>query len=194
MFQGSTMAEPNSRITEILSRIDLGDVEQAEELLALIYDDLRVLAARHLRRERPGHTLQPTDLVHEAYLRLAGSQPIDWTGRSHFFRVAARAMRQVLVDAARRRQAAKRGGGEGAVTVAFGPIDDAPDPCAVLDLHDALERLGDLDESMERLVELRFFTGLTMDETASALGVSPRKAAKDWAAARLWLRRELVGA
>jgi RNA polymerase sigma factor (TIGR02999 family) len=188
------MPEQNSRITEILSRTDLGDPGQAEELLSLVYDDLRVLAARQLRGERPGHTLQPTDLVHEAYLRLAGSGSIDWEGRAHFFRVAARAMRQVLVDAARRRQAAKRGGGVEPITVAAIPLTDGPDPCSILDLHAALERLGQKDESLERLVELRFFTGLTMDETARALEMSPRKAAKDWAAARLWLRRELVGA
>jgi RNA polymerase sigma factor (TIGR02999 family) len=181
-------------VSEILKRIDLNDAREAEELLALVYDDLRVLAARRLKGERPGQTLQPTDLVHEAYLRLAGSEPIDWAGRSHFFRVAARAMRQVLVDAARRRNAAKRGGGQPPLTVGFQPIEDRPDPCAILDLHAALERLGSLDESLEQLVELRFFSGLTMDETAAALGVSPRKAAKDWAAARLWLRRELVGA
>jgi RNA polymerase sigma factor (TIGR02999 family) len=165
-----------------------------EQLLALLYDELRTLAARHLRREGAGHTLQPTALVHEAYLRLAGSREIQWNGRAHFFRVAARAMREVLIDSARRRAAARRGGGWRRVTLDSSLLADGADDCEVLDLHEALHRLGTLDPGLEQLVEMRFFGGLTLDESADALGVSRRKAANDWAAARLWLRRELTEA
>ena len=188
------MAGTEHRVTEILQRLDLADPAQAEELLSLVYSELRGLAARQLRRERDGHTLQPTALVHEAYLRLAGGSPLEWEGRAHFFRVAARAMRQVLVDSARRRSAGRRGGAWQRVTLSPDVAGDESSDQDVLGLHEALERLGRLDASLERLIELRFFTGLTLEETADVLGVSRRKAAKDWSAARLWLRRELAGA
>ncbi len=188
------MDDPSIRITEALRDADLSDPTQAQELLLLVYDDLRALAARQLRREGAGHTLQPTALVHEAYLRLAGGRPVDWEGRSHFYRIAARAMRQVLVDEARKRKASKRGGAWRRITLEPELVSDESDTTDVLALHEALVRLGELDPALERLVELRFFTGLTLDETASSLGVSRRKAAKDWAAARLWLSRELAGA
>jgi RNA polymerase sigma factor (TIGR02999 family) len=183
-----------ARITEVLGRIDLSDAEQAAELLGLVYDELRSLAARHMRRERhAGVTLQPTALVHEAYLRLAAGRPVEWEGRVHFFRIAARAMRQVLVDGARRRRAGKRGGAWKRVTLDSGLVAEGEEPCEVLALHEALERLGAMDPPLERLIELRFFGGLTVEEAATALGVSPRKAANDWVAARLWLHRELTG-
>ena len=183
-----------ARITEILGRIDLADSEQADELLALVYDELRQIAARQMRRERrEGLTLQPTALVHEAYLRLASGRPVQWEGRAHFFRIAARAMRQVLVDQARRRRAGKRGGAWKRVTLDSGLVADREQGCDVLDLDEALGRLGAMDPRLERLIELRFFGGLTVDEAAATLGVSPRKAASDWVAARLWLHRELAG-
>jgi RNA polymerase sigma factor (TIGR02999 family) len=183
------------RITQILGEIDLADPEQAEELLALVYDQLRALAAKQMRREKDvAHTLQPTALVHEAYIRLAAGRPIEWEGGSHFFRVAARAMRQVLVDSARRRRAGKRGGAWKRVTLDSGLLAGGEQEYDVLDLHDALERLGTLEPRLEHLIELRFFAGLTVDEAAAVVGVSPRKAAQDWAAARLWLHRELTGA
>jgi RNA polymerase sigma factor (TIGR02999 family) len=187
---------PNSpsRVSQILSQLDFSDPEQSEELMALVYQELRALAARKLRGERPGHTLQPTALVHEAWLRLAQGAPSEWEGRAHFFRVAARAMRQVLVDSARRRGALRRGGDPRRVTLDPELIGDDAIDCELLDLHEALERLGQLDGSLEQLIELRFFSGLTLDEAAAALGVSRRKGAKDWAAARLWLRRELAEA
>jgi RNA polymerase sigma factor (TIGR02999 family) len=154
---------------------------------------LRSLAARQLRREGDAWTFQPTALVHEAYLKLAHGPSIKWEGRAHFYGIAARAMRQVLVDAARKRGAERRGGALPHVTLESDVmIDDGAD-VGIMDLHEALERLGLLDASLERLVELRFFTGLTLDETADTLGVSRRKAAKDWAAARLWLKLELAG-
>ena len=181
------------RIGEILTDVKLSDPEQAEELMRLVYDDLRDLARRHLRREAPGRTLQPTELVHEAYLRLAGGGALHLEGREHFFRVAGRAMRQVLVDAARRRSATKRGGDRRRVTLDAELLSDGACERDLLGLHEALERLGAVAPDLERLVELRFFTGLSLDEAAAALGVSRSKAAKDWSGARLWLSRELSG-
>lgn len=161
--------------------------------MALVYQELRALAARQLRDERPGHTLQPTALVHEAWLRLVQGIPTELEGRTHFFRVAARAMRQVLVDSARRRAAGRRGGDQRLVTLDPELVAEDFAAAELLDLHEALHRLGRLDGTLEQLIELRFFSGLTLDEAAAALGVSRRKAAKDWAVARLWLRRELAG-
>ena len=189
---GAPLATAHSRVSQILLHVDLRDEAQAAELLALVYDDLRGLAAQLLQREQPGHTLQPTALVHEAYLRLIGSTPLELSGRQHFYRIAARAMRQVLVDAARHRNAAKRGGPAPPLTLDTGLTGTVPSSVEFLDLHDALERLEALDPPLVRLVEMRFFTGLTLDEAADALGVSRRKAAKDWAVARLWLQRELA--
>ena len=181
------------RLTDLLSGLDLNDPVQAAELLDLVYDELRALAAKKMHREKDAITLQPTALVHEAYLRLAAGRPVAWEGREHFFRVAARAMRQVLVDQARRRRAGKRGGEQVRVTLESELLGDSADPCDVLSVHEALERLRLVDPDLERLIELRFFSGLTVEEAADVLGVSPRKAAKDWAAARLWLHRELLG-
>jgi RNA polymerase sigma factor (TIGR02999 family) len=186
------MDAPSHRITEALERLDLSDPEQAASLLTLVYEELRTLARRQMRGEREGHTLGPTALVHEAYLRLVGGGPIAVEGRAHFFRLASRAMRQVLVDSARRRGAERRGGDQQRVTLDPGMVADGPAGYDVLGLHEALERLSALDPALERLVELRFFTGLTLDEAADVLGVSRRKAAQDWAAARLWLRSELA--
>lgn len=180
-----------TRLTTILTAVNLADTEEAELVMPLVYEELRELARRQLGRERQGHTLQPTALVHEVYMRLAEAGSLSVNGRSHFLRLAARAMRQILVDSARVRDAQKRGGGWKRVTL-DGDLAGAEEaPWEVIDLHEALERLAALDPDLERLVELRFFTGLTVDEAADVLGVSPRKAAKDWAAVRLWLRREL---
>lgn len=159
--------------------------------MALVYGELRALAAQHLRRERPDHSWQPTELVHEAYLRLVDGKQVDWKGRGHFFGTAARAMRQLLVDHARRKGAAKRGGGEERVTLEVELVSGERADAELLDLNDALERLTEMDERAGRLVELRFFAGLTLDEAADALGVSRRTAANDWSLARLWLSREL---
>ena len=174
--------------------VDLSDPVQASRLLALVYDELRALAARQLKRERADVPLQATELVHEAYLRLAGGAEVRLENRAHFIRLAARAMRQVLIDAARRRHANRRGGAWRRITLTTGLAGEPDDAFDVLDLHQALTRLGALDNNLETLVELRFFAGLTLDEAADTLGVSRRKAAKDWAAARLWLRRELRSA
>lgn len=187
------MSAPRRKITEILRDLDPSNSLQAGELFAAVYDELRVLAGRQLQRERPGHTLQTTALVHETFLRLAGAKPLGVENRAHFFGIAARAMRQVLVDYARRREAAKRGGELLRVTLTTDIVGDGGDATGVLDLHAALEKLAANDEALARLVELRFFAGLTLDEAADLLGVSRRKAAKDWSVARLWLRRELEG-
>jgi RNA polymerase sigma factor (TIGR02999 family) len=183
---------PTHRITEALARLDLSDPEQAGSLLTLVYEELRTLARRQMRGEREGHTLGPTALVHEAYLRLVGGGPVAVESRAHFYRLASRAMRQVLVDSARRRDADRRGGDQQRVTLDEGMVADGAADYDVLGLHEALERLAALDPPLAQLVELRFFTGLTLDEAAEMLGVSRRKAAQDWAAARLWLRNELL--
>lgn len=183
--------ESAERLTTILTAVNLGDPEEAGRVMSLVYDELRRLAVRQLSYERPDHTLRPTALVHEAYLRLADCGPVSVNGRQHFLAIAARAMRQVLVDAARTRDAQKRGGGWRRVTLEGDLAGAEAEPWAIIDLHEALARLSQLSPELERLVELRFFAGLTVDEAASVLDVSPRKAAKDWTAVRLWLRREL---
>lgn len=187
-----SMAAPNRKITEILQDLDPSS-PRLDELFAVVYDELHLLADSQLRRERPGHTLQATALVHEAFVRLVDTDSLDIAGRTHFFAVAARAMRQVLVDYARERRAAKRGGELVRVTLTTDVVGGKDDPADVLDLHIALEKLAAVDLSLSRLVELRFFAGLTLDAAADVLGVSRRKAAKDWSVARLWLRNELDG-
>ena len=164
---------------------------RAEELLPLAYDELRRLARAYLSRERNDHTLQATELVNEAYLRLAGSN-IEWGDKTHFFAVAARAMRRVLVDHARARGRTKRMGQLQRVTLADGLGGTQEiDLERLLDLDDALERLAARDERQARVVELRFFAGFTVPEVADALGVSKRTVEGDWAHARAWLHREL---
>ena len=188
-----TMNTTDPSVTLLLKNMDLTDRSQADELLELVYKELRVLASKHMQREQAAHTLQPTALVHEAYLRLAGGQKIDWQSRAHFFGIAARSMRQVLVDHARKRKAAKRGGGLKRVTLHSDVLADSDDGCDILDLHAALDRLAVMDPQLSKLVEVRFFGGLTLDEASVALGVSRRKVARDWSVARLWLIRELNG-
>lgn len=187
------MDDDRHEVTRLLGTVDFSDPEDAERLLALVYGELRTMAARQLRGERPDHTLGPTALVHEAYLRLADAPGIGWESRGHFFGCAARAMRQILVDHARRRGARKRGGGWERLTLDGQVADENAFAADVLDLHAALEKLSRHDEDLASLVELRFFAGLTVDEAARARGVSRRKAAKDWSVVRLWLRRELAG-
>ncbi len=187
------MDSQRHEVTRILRELDLSDRDQAEKLIAIVYDELRVLASRQLRRERADHTLRPTALVHEAYLRLVDQSDVGFDNRSHFFGCASRAMRQILVDHARRREADKRGGGWERITLDAEVAGGDPMVAEILDLHAALEKLSTHDQSLAELVELRFFGGLTVDEAAEVRGISPRKAAKDWSVARLWLRRELKG-
>jgi RNA polymerase sigma factor (TIGR02999 family) len=181
-----------SDVTRILSAIEQGDPHAAEQLLPLVYDELRRLAAQRLAQERPGQTLQATALVHEAYLRLVDTEKAQhWNGRGHFFAAAAEAMRRVLINRARDRGALKRGGNWRRVD-----FDAITDPLAttdadLLDLNEALERLGRDFPQAAQVVQLRFFAGLTSDEAASALGISARTADRQWAFARAWLLRAL---
>ena len=181
-------------VTRLLVAWSAGERQALDALLPLVYAELRRQAERLLRREAAGHTLQPTALVHEAYLRLVDQRPGEFDGRAHFVAVAARCMRHVLVDAARVRRADKRGGGVQAVTLealASAPAQADADALDVLALDEALERLARIDPQQARLVGLRYFVGLTLDETAAALGISAATVSREWAIARRWLRREL---
>jgi RNA polymerase sigma factor (TIGR02999 family) len=179
-------------VTELLARWGNGDLSARDALVPLVYDELRRIARRCLAGRGSGHTLQPTALVHEAYLRLIRSQPIKVRDRVHFFSLCAQMMRQILIEHARQFAAAKRGGN--AITVA---LDDAPDPVGkntnldLIALNDAMVELAGLDARQCRIVELRFFGGLSIEETAEAIDISPATAKREWATARLWLHRAL---
>src|SRR6516225_5041152 len=175
-------------LTQILSAVAGGDPQAAADLLPLVYDELRKLAAARLADEKPGQTLEPTALVHEAYLRLVGDgQPKGWDGRGHFFAAAAEAMRRILVEAARRRKAEKRGGGRGRAGLDEALLAGGRSPEELLELDDLLERLAAANPRAAEVVKLRFFAGLTGDQAAAALGISPRAADSLWAYARAWL-------
>ena len=178
--------------TQCLAEMAAGDESAAGRLFPLVYAELRALASHYLRRQAPVITLQATAIVHEAYMRLAGVDPGVWTGRAHFMAVAAKAMRQLLVDHARRRVAQKRGAGRRQVTLDEAILPDKGKPLDVLVLEDALQRLAMLSSRQARIVELRFFGGLTIAETAEALGVGTTTIEDDFAMARAWLARELA--
>lgn len=180
-------------ITALLRAWGDGDTLALDELMPLVHAELRRLARAKLRRERPGHTIQPTALVNEAYLRLVDQRRVRWQNRAHFFGIAAELMRRVLVDHARRRQAAKRGGPLRVVTLddAVAPVE--PRDVELIALDQALERLASFDDRQSRLVVMRFFGGLSVEEAAAALGVSRATAERDWTMARAWLHRTLAG-
>jgi RNA polymerase sigma-70 factor (ECF subfamily) len=191
--RGLPQVTPPEDITQILQEVSGGNREAPARLMPLVYDELRRLADHYLRRERPDHTLQPTALVHEAYLKLIDQTRVDWQNRAHFFGVAAQLMRRILVDHARRHQAEKRGGFRQKLT-----LDEAVDYSRTRDvdlvkLDDALTALAQFDARQSRVVELRFFGGLTIEETAEALSVSPATVKVDWSMAKAWLRREIGG-
>lgn len=183
----------NQDVTRILSAIENGDPHAASELLPLVYEELRRLASSRMRNEKSGQTLQPTALVHEAFLRLVGgAETRNWDSRGHFFAAAAESMRRILIDNARHRGRGKRGGDwvrqdlhDAAAVEGPQGIDD------LLALDEALTKLASVDPELGKLVELRYFTGLTVEETADVLGVSPRTAKRHWAYARAWLQREM---
>lgn len=184
------MASPHD-VTALLGDWSRGDRTALEQLLPLVYAELRRIASRQLGGERAGHTLPPTALVHEVYLRLVGQRRVDWNNRAHFFGVAARIMRRILVDHARRHSAGKRGNGVPLVAIEEARNAAGPDEASVLALDLALGRLEELDPDLAKVVELRAFAGLTIDEAADVLDVSPSTAQRDWRAARAWLKREL---
>jgi RNA polymerase sigma factor (TIGR02999 family) len=176
-----------NEVTRILSAIEQGDSRAAGQLLPLVYDELRKLAAQRLAREKPGQTLQATALVHEAYLRLVGVKDAGWDSRGHFFAAAAEAMRRILVEAARRKQGPERGGDFTRHDLdPEQPAPPGPSP-RLLALDEALDRLAAIEPRAAEVVKLRYFAGLTVAEAASALGISPRTADGDWAYARAWL-------
>jgi len=181
-------------VTELLQAWSLGDLAAGERALLLVYEELKHQAARYLRRERHDHTLRPTALVHEAYLRLVGQHGVAWQNRGQFFGVAAQMMRRVLVDYARARARTKRAGGWYRVSLeeAGAALSVVPD-VDLLALESALGELGELDPERARLVELRFFAGLSIEDTAELLGVSPSTVTRDWRMAKAWLFRRLKG-
>ena len=194
-----------SDVTRILSAVREADRTPAPELLPFVYEELRAMAAAYLRNERADHTLQPTALVHEAYLKLVDQTRVQWQGRNHFLAVAAIAMRRILVNHAKARGRLKRGGAGGQEGTPRGethrrvPLDSALDSCEdrsidIVALDEALARLARLDPEQERMVELRFFGGLSVDETAQVMNVSARTVHREWALAKAWLRDQLDGA
>lgn len=187
------MAEPSTDVSVLLAAHAGGDRGALDKCVPFIYDELRRIAARQLRAERESHTLQPTALVNEAYLRLVDQSRVDWQSRTHFLCVAATAMRRVLVDHARRHGRVKRGGRFQQVTLSDIAADAAPFDIDLIDLHDALERLAASDERQCRIVEMRCFGGLTVPEIAKALDLSERTVVREWTHAKAWLRVEIEG-
>ncbi len=181
-----------SRVTQLLGAIQQGKAQAADELLPIVYEELRKLARSRMARERPGQTLQATALVHEAYLRLVGDADPGWDNRAHFFAAAAECMRRILVDRARRRARIRHGGEQMRVTLEEVAAVDDNNGAEVLAVEQALERLEQIDPAMARVAVMRYFGGLEVEECAAALGQSPRTVNRLWSAARAWLQRELT--
>jgi len=188
-----TPPDRSADATELLVRIGDGDVAAVDELLPLVYDQLRVIAARSFRGQPAEHTLQPTALVHEVFLKMIRNPDAQWRNSGHFFAVAATAMRQILTDHARGKARAKRGGDAEHVSLGQVESPSGNETLDILDLERALTKLAELDERQARIIELWFFAGLTVDEIAGILDVSPRTIRRDWTHARAWLNRELAG-
>ena len=167
------------------------DKEALDKLMPVVYDELRRQAARYLRREKAGHTLQTTALIHEAYVRLVDQHNVQWQNRAHFFGIAAQMMRRILVDHARGKRRAKRGGSDVKVSLADATMPVEERDLDVVALDEALTRLAEIDEQQSRVVELRFFSGLTVEETAEVMGISPATVKRDWSMAKAWLHREI---
>ena len=189
----SGMQEPPENITELLASYGRGNKESLDQLLPIVYDELRRQAARYLRREQAGHTLQTTALIHEAYVRLVDQRNMQWQNRAHFFGIAAQMMRRILVDHARSKKRVKRGGSEIRVSLDDANVAAKGQDLDVVALDEALERLAQIDEQQSRVVELRFFSGLSVEETAEVMGISKSTVKRDWSMAKAWLHRELSG-
>ena len=188
-MSGSTSSQ---QVSDLLVRWQSGDPGALESLVPLVYTELRKLARDYLRRERPNHTLQSAALVHEAYVRMAGNSSPNWKNRAHFFGVAARLMREILVEHARRRNAAKRGAGATQIALNEGLSISQQKSVDLILLDDALRRLAELDERQCRIVELRFFAGLSIEETSAALGISAATVSREWTTARIWLHDQIT--
>jgi RNA polymerase sigma factor (TIGR02999 family) len=190
--QRGDMSTPSShQVTQLLLAWGSGDAAAFNELMPLVYAELRTLARRQMQRERSGHTLQATALVHEAYLRLIDQRQVHWQNRAQFFAVAAQVMRRVVVDYARKRRRIKRGGGTPHLSLDEAALLTPSQSPQVLELDEALYRLAAVDERKSRVVEMRYFGGLSVEEVAAVLGVSENTVISDWAVAKAWLRREL---
>src|ERR1017187_1959919 len=185
------MGEPTKPVAQVLEAVGAGDAKAAEKLLPLVYDELRRLAAAKMANEAPGQTLQPTALVHEAWLRLAGATPQSWNGREHFFRAAAEAMRRILVDRARQRTAAKRGHNPQRTEWSDSKLQAVSPDDQMLAIHEALDQLALRDPVSADLVKLRYFVGLSMAESAESLGLRLRTVERMWTFARTWLREAI---
>lgn len=185
------MNPPPAQVTQLLAAWGTGDEAAREQLMAVVYDELHRLAHHYMRRESPGNTLQTSALVNEAFVKLVDQKNVRWQNRAHFFGIAAQLMRRILVDHARGRQTAKRGGGVQAISFddAFYVSDERS--AEVVAVHEALEQLSKFDSRKGQIVELRFFGGLNIDETAEVLGVSPGTVMRDWTLAKAWLHREM---
>jgi RNA polymerase sigma factor (TIGR02999 family) len=180
-----------ANITELLVGYGRGDKEALDQLMPVVYDELRRQAARYLRREQAGHTLQTTALIHEAYMRLVDQRNVQWQNRAHFFGIAAQLMRRILVDHARTKKRVKRGGSAVRVSLGDATVAVKGQDLDVVALDEALDRLARVDEQQSRVVELRFFSGLTVEETAEVMGISKATVKRDWSMAKAWLHREL---
>jgi len=180
------------QITQLLKEWGDGDQSARDQLMPLVYDELRRMAHQHMRKERPGHTLQTSALVHEAFVRLVDQSEVQWQNRAHFFGIAAQMMRRILVDYARSRGYAKRGGDARQVSLDEVAIVSEERAADVVALDDALTSLATIDSRKSQIVELRFFSGLSIEETAEVLAVSPGTVMRDWALAKAWLRREMT--
>lgn len=186
------MSSDSDKVTQLLADWSDGSQQALEELLPLIYNELRHLAHNFLYRERPGHTLQTTALVHEAYLKLIDQRDARWQNRAHFFAVAAQAMRRILIDSARKHAAAKRGGGGEKVSLDEAANISLEPDLGLLALDEALNELAEIDPQQSRIVELRYFGGLTIEETAQVMNVSPATIKREWAMARAWLHQAMT--
>jgi RNA polymerase sigma factor (TIGR02999 family) len=190
----SDAAPTSPQVTQLLTAWSDGDQAARDQLMSAVYDELHRLARRYMRREAPGHTLQTSALLNEAFLRLVDQKNVQWQNRAHFFGIAAQMMRRILVDYARSRNYAKRGGGAHALSLDEALIVSDARNDQLVNLHEALERLTEFDTRKGQMVELRFFGGLSIEETAEILGVSPGTVMRDWALAKAWLHREMSSA
>lgn len=188
------METPPGEVTRLLKQIGGDAADASPKLASLVYGELRRLAAAYMRRERPGQTMQATELVHEAYMKLVDQRQVTWKDRSHFFGIAAQVMRRILVDHARGHRAAKRGGSDRKISLDEALIYSEEQSDTLLSLDTALSKLANLDPRQSRIVELRFFGGLSTDDIAEDLGIAPRTVDRDWKVAQAWLRREIGGA